>query len=369
MHTAQLGCAAVTHGRFSDLASRARRARVVLADRAYPGGLVAHRVVDWSSAGAVIPDLRVRTIELEPWLQSQGPLYRALADEITDEEIAALDAMLTSEERAVLASADPLGRRVLAVSLAVHHGLGDMAERTGLVAANPPEDVHAMNYHSWNTGGDAGYADMIDCALREAGGPLVGGSRVLDYGCSSGRVVRMLAARLPDVHFAGCDVNEGAINWASAALPGIEFSHQPLRPPLPYSDASFDAAYAISIWSHYAAKPGLEALEELRRILRVGGHALITTHGEAAVRARAANPEHGPAAQAGIATGLYEHGFVFVDSFGADGDWGVVDSGWGASFMTPEWLMSKITPAWSVALYRPGGIEGHQDLYVLRRER
>lgn len=348
------------------LKQRLRRARVILADRAYPGGLVSHQLPAFGD-GAVIRDLRERTLEIEPRLSSRGPLYRELAEAISDDEIAALEPRLTEQERALLGSVDPLSRKVLAVSLAVHHEFDGVAERTGLSPVTPPQDVHAMTYASWATGGDAGYADMIDVALRDAGMPIKEGARVLDYGCSSGRVVRMLAARLPQTAFEGCDVNEPAIDWATSALPGITFRHQPLRPPLPYEDGRFDAAYAISIWSHYAAEPGLVWLDEMHRVIRPGGALLMTTHGEEAVAARARNPDHGPAAQAGIAAGLYADGFVFVDSFGASGDWGVVDTGWGASFMTPEWLMSKLTPQWSVALYRPGGIEGHQDLYVLRR--
>lgn len=358
------------------LDAKLQRARVVLADRAYPGGLVAHSPAPVEVAvpyferpqGAAIIDVVERSVEVEHRLHGQGPLYRDLAKAITDDDLAELDRRVTDEERRVLEQVDPIARRVLAASLAVHHGMDEVAERTNLSAATPPETVHAMNYVSWGTGGDAGYADMIDNALRDAGTPMVAGTRVLDYGCSSGRVVRMLAARLPEVDFHGCDVNGDAVAWADSALPGITFASQPLRPPLPYPADHFDAAYAISIWSHYAADPALTWLGEMRRVIRLGGSLLITTHGSAAIAFRAADPRHGPDAQAPILEGLYRDGFVFVDSFGSDGDWGVVDSGWGASFMTPEWLLAQITPEWSVQLYRPGGIEGHQDLYVLRRE-
>src|SRR3954451_22229002 len=43
---------------------------------------------------------------------------------------------------------------------------------------------------------------------------LADGDRALDSGCSSGRRLRVLRAWRPDVHWMGCDPNEGAIGWA-----------------------------------------------------------------------------------------------------------------------------------------------------------
>lgn len=363
----------------SPLARRLHRLHVLAADRAYPGGLEAHVVpvpaaaptcADPAPDGVVIDDLRDRTLPITPYLHQDGPLCVDLAALISDEEIAMLLPLLTDEERGFFAQPhhSEASRRTWAIALAVHHGLPGVAERTGLTAAAPPHDVHAMSHETWGTGGDPRYADLVDLALREAGTPLAAGQRVLDFGCSSGRVVRMLAARRPEVDWAGCDVNEAAIAWADRELPGISFAVQPLRPELPYEAGRFDAAYAISIWSHFARAPALAWLEEMRRVIRVGGSLVVTTHGEAAIAARSADPGHGPAGQAPIQQALYRDGFTFVGIFGDAGDWGVVDEEWGTSFLTPEWLLSQITPRWSVQLYRPAAVQDHQDLYVLRRE-
>ncbi len=192
--------------------------------------------------------------------------------------------------------------------------------------------------------------------------------RVLDFGCSSGRVVRMLAARKPDLDWLGCDVNAAAIAWAREHLPAVAFHDQPLRPPLEFAaDGSLDAAFAISIWSHYGPAPALAWLDELHRAIRPGGALLLTTHGEAAIAVRAADPAHGAAGQAPLLASLYRDGHAFVP-FGEQGDSGVVDAEWGTAFFTPEWVAAHVTPRWSIRLYRPAALEGHQDVYVLRRE-
>ena len=44
------------------------------------------------------------------------------------------------------------------------------------------------------------------------------GGTVLDFGSSSGRVLRILAAARPDLRCLGCDPNEDAIAWAEVEM-------------------------------------------------------------------------------------------------------------------------------------------------------
>ncbi|MBJ7471022.1 MAG: class I SAM-dependent methyltransferase [Solirubrobacteraceae bacterium] len=354
---------------------RLMRGRETLADLLHPGGIptasevqVAVPQVEVEVQGALIDRLAERDVPLQGRLTLHGPLIRELAGVLTDAEEAQLLDVIGEGGRAHLDGAHPLDRRMVLIGYGLARGLLDLEARTGLTAAMPPHDVHAMTHAEWAAGGDPWYADMIDGALAECGLSLSDGARVLDFGCSSGRVVRMLAARRPQSSWLGCDVNAAAINWATGAIPEVEFTVQPLRPPLPYSDGSLDAAYAISIWSHYAEAPARVWLDELHRVIRPGGLALITTHGPGAIAYRSNDPNHGEATQRQPLVDLYRSGFSFVDAFGEAGDWGVVDREWGVSFISPEWMLREITPQWSVALYRPAAIDAHQDLWVLRRE-
>jgi SAM-dependent methyltransferase len=207
---------------------------------------------------------------------------------------------------------------------------------------------------------------VIDALLSSGGEP--GGLRAcLDFGCSSGRVLRPLAAAFPDVAWRGCDPNVPAIEWASAHLPGIEFFGSPAAPPLPLGDSSMDLVYAISIWSHFSPRRGLEWFEEMRRVLRPGGHLVMTTHGPTAIAYYATRELRSLEQSAEIERELYKRGWWYAAEFGAGGDWGVVDPDWGTAFLSPEWVLTQLCPRWRVVEYAPGRNQENQDLYVLQR--
>src|ERR1700749_274624 len=103
---------------------------------------------------------------------------------------------------------------------------------------------------------------MVADALESVGASLHAGARALDFGCSSGRVVRVLAAAFPEVRWYGCDPNEPAVEWAAAAMPSASFFVNGDEPPLPLGDGSLDVVYAVSIWSHFAPALGLRWFDE-----------------------------------------------------------------------------------------------------------
>ena len=209
--------------------------------------------------------------------------------------------------------------------------------------------------------------------MNEIGRPLAAGARVLDFSCSSGRVVRPLIAALPEVSWYGCDPNVGAIDWIREHVPELHGTVSPTSPPLPHDDGTFDLVFAISVWSHYSAVAALTWLEELHRLIAPGGHALLTAHGlQACVwfaqnRDPAIETRLGPNWIAKTTHSLQQDGHCFWDVFGDQGDWGVVDKEWGLAFFTPEWLLESITPRWALRSYSLGGAHGNQDIYVLER--
>ncbi|RNC82336.1 MAG: methyltransferase domain-containing protein [Phycisphaera sp.] len=103
---------------------------------------------------------------------------------------------------------------------------------------------------------------------------------ILDWGCSTGRVLRHFDD-LPDcARLWGCDIDENSIDWAQRHFEGrFRFFSTTIDPHLPVSNSSFDFVYGISIFTHISHNIDTW-LMELRRIIRPGGAVLVTVHDE-----------------------------------------------------------------------------------------
>ena len=121
-------------------------------------------------------------------------------------------------------------------------------------------------------------AAIIRGAFERHGPPLAELDRLLDFGCGCGRVVRHWSALAgPEIH--GTDYNGQLVSWCETNLPFATFSVNALQPPLEYESASFDALYAISVFTHLPQDLERAWVDELSRIVRPGGLLLLTTHG------------------------------------------------------------------------------------------
>lgn len=281
---------------------------------------------------------------------------------------------LSDEHRARWERASELERKRLALAFGLYYDVPGVTELTGLLPAMPPDHVHLMGRGMVEqTGGAYYYADMVAECLAAGGQELGPGAQGLDFSCSSGRVVRPLQAAHPEVAWHGCDPNVGAIEWAKASVPGINFFVSNTSPPLPFDTGTVDVVFAISVWSHFSEPAALQWLAEMHRIVRPGGHLIFTTHGfqsciwfshfrDAAIEARL-----GGSWIPDTAERLQRDGHCFWNVFGADGDEGVIAEDWGLAFFTPEWLLAHVTPDWSLSLYRIGRADGNQDTFALRR--
>jgi glycosyltransferase involved in cell wall biosynthesis/SAM-dependent methyltransferase len=260
-----------------------------------------------------------------------------------------------------------LDRMRLTLALGVHYEDAMLLERTSLSTGFPPKEIHHLGEGPIAAGGSVYHADLVVDALAGIGVELVPGMRILDFGCSSGRVTRVLAAAYPNIGWDGCDPNAAAVEWATDNVSGVEFAVSPIEPPLPYSDSFFDATYAISIWSHFAEDAALRWLEEMHRVIRPGGHLILTAHGYQTVASYAQQAVYSGQRLNEIMDALYRSGFWFEPVFGKEGDSGVVDPEWGMSFLTPEWMLNRACPQWRVVEFASGRNEGNQDVFVLER--
>ena len=215
-------------------------------------------------------------------------------------------------EAALWQTADPPRRKRLALAFAAHHQVDPALERTGLSGVMPPAGVHSMAHGAQAAGGSTYYADLIADALHATGFELEAGHSVLDFGCSSGRVVRVLAAAHPELDWHGSDPIPDAIEWARANLGGIEFEVGPEYPPLAYADNAFDAVFAISIWSHFAEQAAFDWFAEMHRILKPGGRLLVTTHGEQTIAHTLREGVRSQDQLDEVREALFRHGFWYA---------------------------------------------------------
>ena len=104
--------------------------------------------------------------------------------------------------------------------------------------------------------------------------PLGEEDRLLDVGCGTGALLYRLAAVHPATRLVGVDPVPAMLKIARRKLPSDIALHEGWAEQLPFADAQFDLVVSCSMF-HYVARP-LDALIEMRRVLRPGGQLVLT---------------------------------------------------------------------------------------------
>ena len=176
-------------------------------------------------------------------------------------------------------------------------------------------------------------------------------SAILDFGCGCGRVARHWPA-VSGAAVTGVDYNPELIAWCRRNLPFGAFEVNHLAPPLPFPDGSFDLAYALSVFTHLPEALQDAWLDELTRVLRPGGHLLLTLHGEHY------RPDLTDAEQAGVDRGelVVRHATVAGTSRCT-------------TFHPPEYVRTRMQRGLALVEHIPEGAAGNpfQDLVLLRK--
>lgn len=129
--------------------------------------------------------------------------------------------------------------------------------------------------------GGKGQAERYKSTARSHGFDFTPGKRVLDFGCSGGRVTRWFADEAAEgVEIWGCDIDAAAIEWCQKnMMPPFRFFANTTAPHLPVRDGYFDFIFAGSVFTHIKDMSAAWGLE-LARCLAPDGLAILTITSE-----------------------------------------------------------------------------------------
>ncbi|MEZ6194538.1 MAG: class I SAM-dependent methyltransferase [Planctomycetota bacterium] len=252
------------------------------------------------------------------------------------------------------------------------HGRRDLDGIAALLPPIPPAEIYRFS----NTTNDWGYLltaastyQMVMKILADLGLTLGEVSRVLDFGCGPGRGLRCFIRHVNEAEFFGCDVDRDAIEWCRKEMPFGSYEVNAELPRTVYEDDQFDLVFSVSVFSHLSERSQTAWLEELARIMRPGGHAILTMHGLHALE-RARNEQmmfdmievDRDLFEAAAKKVLEERGFGFIPQAGGH----LTNDLYGVSFIHPDYVAELYSRHFDIVEHRVADIDNWQDAVVLR---
>ena len=191
-------------------------------------------------------------------------------------------------------------------------------------------------------------------------------TRVLDFGCGSGRLARYLNMHA-DVEPFAVDANPLLVEWCQLNLDRAVTLLQAGRQRLPFGDGMFDFIYATSLFTGVAHNRMTQWFDEITRVLAPGGLLLAVTYGPVALNAIRTSAAHRTTFQLTAARAtelikaLAEEGRIHLPSEQSD-------TGDGFTFIHPDYPAANWNPeAFEVLQHISGGLRAWQDIVVLQR--
>lgn len=295
------------------------------------------------------------------------PVTDALFSRLTEADVASVKQTLSEP----IEFSEGVGYQREIIAGAVMGKVTRVLEKIGLDTAHPPFDVHALTRGKEFTTGGLEEADKLLEALRFVNVTIEDLHSVLDFGGSSGRVVRVLSTAWLDKSWWMCDPNSLSIKWASANVIGAKSFVSPQFPPLKFEPGSLDMVFALSIWSHYGERLSRLWFAEIHRLLKPGKYFVFTAHGYSSLRFFQESKGVIISGDLRVAQEtLFSVGFWFSNAKALiEPNWGVLnpEHEWGASFFTQDWLAKTVEDSFRIIYCGVASHREHQDLYILEK--
>lgn len=108
------------------------------------------------------------------------------------------------------------------------------------------------------------------------------GATLLDWQCGDGRVMRHFLDNWPGADLCGIDSDRERIAFCKRRFSGGAFVHGSFKPSAPLGSESFDAVYSLAAMPLLRMEEQRMWIEELARLLKPGGLAILAFAGECA---------------------------------------------------------------------------------------
>jgi len=209
--------------------------------------------------------------------------------------------------------------------------------------------------------GDFFFSDLLSSVYN-----FKSGSNVLDFGCSTGRVIRNLRS-VYDFNAYGCDPRSASIEFNKKNFKDVEwFVSNPAPPLLDQRKYEFDMVFAISVWSHFSEEYALMWFDEMHKQMIKGGKLIFTTHGTRSVYHFHNVLEKMPSDKAEERLSVLRDGGIhFMPYPSSNND--LENSDWGMTFISKSWLEESLKRSWKISDYKQGIAMKNQDLYILEK--
>ena len=200
----------------------------------------------------------------------------------------------------------------------------------------------------------------IDQSLVAAGPREV--SRILDFGCGHGRVLRVLRCAFPDAQITAADIDRDGVAFCVQTFGAIGV-HSNIDAASISFDGDFDLIWAGSVFTHLDKAGWKSFLALLRNSLAPDAVLVFSVHGpdvERKVRRGERTYSLEPATVAAVLEGYAASGFGYGDYPGM--------TGYGISIVEPQAARALIEDAgMRVVKHIPVGWDNHQDVVACVR--
>lgn len=191
-------------------------------------------------------------------------------------------------------------------------------------------------------------------ALESASIELDKRSRVLDFGCGCGRVIKYFSKLYDKSELHGSDIDQEAIAWCQEHLSHrAKFGVNAAWPPLPFPNEFFDFVYSISLFTHLPEELQFALLDDLRRITKRHGYLILSVHGRELFES---------ASEAAKET-FKNAGFCYSVGSGTEG----LPSFYQTSFHNEEYIGKHWSKYFEIKTIIKKGVANLQDLVLCQR--